>query len=161
MCSFILKQETNRVIYPVGVLDDIFPDRGQCGPFAVVDGFGGAAFVHFAFADLARESMAGDSAESIPTYVAVGWAGMGSGIPVMVTGKAVWLVGFVEAALGSGSEGAEPVLHLAAGLGTQHQGSERGDHLKTQQSHLRKKDNMFLDFYCNRNFLKYSISFYC
>lgn len=74
--------------------------------------------------------MAGDAAEGLPADVAVGGAGMGGGVPVVVSGKAVWLVGLVEAALGGGSEGAEPVLHLAAGLGAQHQGSERGDHLR-------------------------------
>ena len=72
-------------------------------------------------------------------------------IPMMVSGKAVWLVGFVEAALGGGSEGAEPVLHLAARLGAQHQGSERGDHLEEKNIH----------FYSRRVFTKLLLTGQC
>lgn len=48
---------------------------------------------------------------------------------MVITGKAVRLIGFVETTLRCGSESAEPVLHFTSGLCTQHQRSERGDHL--------------------------------
>lgn len=86
--------------------------------------------MHFTLADLAGKTMASDSTKGISADIAIRWSCMGCSVPVMVPGKAVWLVGLVEAALRGGSEGAEPVLHFAAGLGAQHQGSERGDHLE-------------------------------
>lgn len=54
--------------------------------------------------------------------------------PVMISRKAVGVVGFVKATLRSGSESVEPVLHFTSGLRAEHQGSERGDHLKETEA---------------------------
>lgn len=67
--------------YPIGVLDDVLPNRCQGGPFAVIDCLGGAPLVHLALADLAGEAVAGDAAERLPAHVAVRGASVGSGIP--------------------------------------------------------------------------------
>jgi len=90
--------------------------------------------VHLALAHLAAESVGGDAGEGVPAHIAVGGAGVGGGVPVVVVGQDVVLLD--KKAVTTRPlrrrrrfKAAQPILHFAAGLGAEHQRTSGCDYL--------------------------------
>ena len=65
------------------VFDYLFAHGCECGPFAVVGGARHTPLMRLEFADLARQTVAGDAAERLATYVAVGGTHVRAHVPAV------------------------------------------------------------------------------
>jgi hypothetical protein len=50
-----------RQCYPFIIFNDVFAHTGQCGPFAIVDGFDCATFMGFKLTDFTAQPMGGNT----------------------------------------------------------------------------------------------------
>jgi len=128
----------------IRLLDDVLANTGQRCPLAVGDRLGRAPLVHLALAHLAAESVGGDPGEGVPAHIAVGGAGVGGGVPVVVVRQYVVLLD--QEAVPTRPlrrrrrlQAAQPVLHFAAGLGAKHQRSSGCDYLRGKKMTLVNK----------------------